>query len=201
MAKAAQVVRFHRSVRGLADPAQLDEVTSLLVESARGDDGLSERQLATAIRHAGEVLRPDRLVEHDAELRRAHRSLVKVAGPLGLSRYTLVLDEEGAAVVDAAVDALARPRPDADTGEHDPRTPATRRADALLDLVARAVSAPDGVPRQAKTSLVVTVELDVLRGERRGSGRHARRRSADARHRAPAGVRRRGGSRRPRYPR
>jgi hypothetical protein len=116
------------------------------------------------------VLRPDRLVEHDADLRRAHRSLVKTPGPLGLSRYTLVLDEEGAAIVDAAVDALARPRPDADTGEHDQRTPAARRADALLDLVSRAVSAPAGVPRQAKTSLVVTIGLDVLTGRRRGTG-------------------------------
>ena len=119
-------------------------------------------------------MRPDRLVEHDADLRRAHRSLVKGPGPLGLSRYTLILDEEGAAILDTAVDALAKPRPDtdtgADTGVHDPRTAQARRADALLDLVSRAVGAPDGVPRQAKTSLVVTIGLDVLQGRCRGAG-------------------------------
>ena len=168
--KAAQIVRFHHSIRGMADPDQLEEVTGVLLHSARGVDGLVEKGLAAAVRHAGQVMRPDRLVEHDADLRRAHRSLVRGPGPLGLSRYTLILDEEGAAIVDAAVDALAAPRRDADTGEHDPRTPAARRADALLDLVTRAVGAPDGVPRQAKTSLVVTIGLDVLAGSCRGAG-------------------------------
>ncbi len=170
VSKAAQIVRFHRSVRGLADPDQLAEVTAILVRSARGHDGLPERDLATAARRAADGLRPDRLVEHDADLRRAHRSLVKGPGPLGLSRYSLLLDDEGAAIVDAAVDALAKPSPDPDTAEPDPRTPAARRADALLDLVARAVGAPDGVPRQAKTSLVVTIDLDALRGRRSGTG-------------------------------
>jgi hypothetical protein len=168
--KAAQLVRFHHSIRGMADPGELEEVTGLLLRSARGADGLVEKALATALRHAGQVMRPDRLVEHDADIRRAHRSLVKAPGPLGLSRYTLVLDEEGAAILDTAVDALAKPRPDADTGVHDPRTPQARRADALLDLVTRAVGAPEGVPRQSKTSLVVTIGLDVLQGECRGAG-------------------------------
>ncbi|MEO5981487.1 MAG: DUF222 domain-containing protein [Pedococcus sp.] len=85
-------------------------------------------------------------------------------------RYTLVLDQEGAAALDSAVDALARPRREADTGNLDPRTPAARRADALLDLVDRAASAPPGVPRQAKTALVVTIGLDVLTGRCRGAG-------------------------------
>ena len=168
--KAAQVCRFHRSVQGLADPAVLGEVTATLVDAGRGRGGLDERQLAAAVRHAGQLLRPDRLVEHDTAVRRAHRSLVKGRGPVGMWRYTLVLDDEGAAVVDAAVDALARPAPDPGTGERDPRTPATRRADALLDLVTRAVAAPAGVPRQAKTTLVVTVPLTVLEGRCRGAG-------------------------------
>lgn len=110
------------------------------------------------------------MVEHNADIRRAHRSLVKGPGPLGLSRYTLILDEEGAAIVDAAVDALAKPSPDEDTGASDSRTPQARRADALLDLVSRAVGAPEGVPRQAKTSVVVTIGLDVLQGRCRGAG-------------------------------
>lgn len=168
--KAAQIVKFHQGIRGMADPDELESGTAILLHSARGHDGLSENQLATALRHAADVMRPDRLVEHDADVRRAHRSLVKSAGPMGMSRYTMMLDEEGAAVLDAAIDALAKPKPDQDTGEHDPRTPAARRADALIDLVTRAVGAPDGVPRQAKTSLVVTIGLDVLQGRCRGGG-------------------------------
>jgi hypothetical protein len=168
--KAAQIVRFHAGVRGLADPLILEETTATLVEGGRGADGLSERDLALAVRYAADLLRPDRLVEDEAAARRAMRSLVKSAGPLGMWRYTLLLDEEGAAVLDAAVDALAKPEPDAQTHEPDPRTPAARRADALVELVARAVSAPEGVPRQAKTSLTVTIGLEVLSARCRGAG-------------------------------
>ena len=168
--KAAQIVRFHQGVRGMADPGELESGTAILLDSARGHDGLSEKQLATALRHAADVMRPDRLVEHDAEVRRAHRSLVKSPGSMGMSRYTMMLDEEGSAILDAAIDVLAKPKPDQDTGEHDSRTPAARRADALLELVTRAVGAPEGVPRQAKTSLVVTIGLDVLQGRCRGGG-------------------------------
>ncbi|WP_162246831.1 HNH endonuclease signature motif containing protein [Phycicoccus sp. Root101] len=167
--KAAQICRFHRAVRGMAEPAGLAGATSQLVFGARGAGGLSEARLAVALRHAGEVARPDGSVERDAQVRRDHRSLTKGPGPVGMWRYTLLLDEEGAAVVDAAVDALARPVRDEDTGELDLRTPAARRADALLDLVTRAVSAPEGLPRQAKTSLVVTVGLDALQGRCRGA--------------------------------
>jgi hypothetical protein len=169
--KAAQIVRFHKGIRGLAEASGLESATAILLHSARGNDGLSERQLAVAVRHAGDVMRPERLVEHDAEVRRTHRSLVKSRGPMGMSRYTMLLDEEGAAIVDAAVDALAKPKPDHDTGEHDARTPAARRAEALIELVTRAVGAPEGgVPRQAKTSLVLTIGLDALQGRCRGAG-------------------------------
>ncbi len=168
--KAAQICRFHRSIRGLADPVGLAEATAELLGAARGAQGWDERKLAVAIRRTGDVARPDGAVEREAEVRRAHRSLVKGPGPVGMWRYTLVLDEEGAAIIDGAVDALAKPRRDADTGDLDCRTPAARRADALLDLVSRAVSAPDGVPRQAKTSLVVTISLDALQGRCRGAG-------------------------------
>jgi hypothetical protein len=168
--KAAQLVRFNTAVRGMADPHELEQATQTLLESSTGPRALSEKDLGAAVRRTADLLRPDRLVEHEADVRRAHRSLVKGPGPCGLARYTLLLDEEGAAIVDAAVDALARPRPDADTGEHDPRTPAARRADALVDLVGRAVAAPDGQPRQPKTMLTVTVPLEVLQGRCRGAG-------------------------------
>ena len=168
--KAAQLVRFHHGARAWADPAVLEATTATLVEAARGSDGLSEKDLAAAIRHALLVLRPDRLDDDEAEVKRAHRSLTKSKGPMGMSRYSWLLDEEAAAVVDAAVDALAKPKPDADTGEHDGRAAVTRRADALLDLVVRAVGAPEGAPRQAKTQLVVSVGLEVLEGRCRGTG-------------------------------
>lgn len=168
--KAAQICRFHRAVRGMAEPEGLDRATSELLFAARGVGGLSEARLAVALRHAGEVARPAGSLEREAQIRREHRSLVKGRGPVGMWQYTLLLDEEGAAIVDAAVDALAKPKRDEDTGEHDLRTPSARRADALLDLVSRTVGAPDGVTRQAKTSLVVTIGLETLQGRCRGAG-------------------------------
>ncbi|MEO6411140.1 MAG: DUF222 domain-containing protein [Pedococcus sp.] len=170
VAKAAMLVRFHQGVRGLAEPSQLQDATAELLRGARGHDGMPEKVLAVAVRRTADLMRPDRLVEHDAEVRRAHRSLVKGKGPMGMWRYTMLLDDEGAAIVDAAVDALAKPQTDPETGEHDPRTPGARRADALVEIVQRAVGAPDGVPRQAKTSLVVTISLTELRRGCRGAG-------------------------------
>ena len=168
--KAAMLVRFHQGVRGMADPSQLEDATQHLLHGARGHGGMSEKSLAIGVRRTADMMRPDRLVEHDAQVKRAHRSLVKGQGPMGMWRYTLLLDTEGAAILDAAVDALAKPEPDPQTGERDPRTPGARRADALVELVQRAVSAPEGVPRQAKTSLVVTIGLAELQQACRGAG-------------------------------
>ncbi|NYG05767.1 hypothetical protein BJ986_000254 [Phycicoccus badiiscoriae] len=168
--KAALLVRFHEGVRGMADPSQLEEATHHLVAAARGHDGLADRALAIAVRRTADLMRPDRLVEHDTEVRRAHRSLVKGTGPMGMWRYSMLLDAEGAAILDSAVDALAKPQTDPESGERDPRTPGARRADALIELVQRAVGAPEGVPRQAKTTLVVTVGLAELQQTCRGAG-------------------------------
>lgn len=131
---------------------------------------MGERDLAVAIRQTTAMMRPDRLVEHDADLHRAHRSLTKAAGPMGMWNYTMVLDDEGAAILDAAVDALSKPLPDPDSGDRDLRRPQTRRADALLELVARAVTTSDGVGRHTKATLVVTIGLDQLQRRCRGAG-------------------------------
>jgi hypothetical protein len=170
VAKGAMLVRFHKGIRGLADPVQLEDSTRELVRAARGHDGMPEKVLAIAVRRTADLMRPDRLVEHETEIRRAHRSLTKCSGPLGMWRYTMLLDDEVAAILDSAVEALAKPQPDPETGDYDPRTPGARRADALIELVQRAVGAPEGTPRQAKTSLVVTIGLDELQQTRRGAG-------------------------------
>jgi hypothetical protein len=167
--KAAQIVRFHERTRGMAAPVPLAETVTTMVEASRGQDGLSEKQLAVLIRHTADIIEPDRLVESDADVRRAHRSLTKSSGPMGMWRYTMILDDEGAAIVDSAVDALSKPVPDAETGERDPRRPETRRADALLELVRCAVRS-DEVPGRAKTSIVVTIGLDALQRRCRGAG-------------------------------
>ncbi|TQJ51029.1 HNH endonuclease signature motif containing protein [Phycicoccus sp. SLBN-51] len=165
LTKAAQLARFHRSAAPVADPAQLADDTATLVQAA---PDLTEQQLALAIRHAAALLRPEKDAEHLTERQRAARALHKGSGPGGMSTYRVVLDPEGAAILDAALDPLARPRPAKD--DPDLRTPAARRADALLAIIGRGVSAPGAAPKTAKAQLVVTMTLEQLTGAVRGAG-------------------------------
>jgi hypothetical protein len=72
------------------------------------------------------------------------------------------LDAEGAALLRTALDGLSAPRPAAD-GTLDSRSPAQRRADALVELVGRALNA-DTVPASGGTRphLVVTIPWNTL---------------------------------------
>jgi Domain of unknown function (DUF222)/HNH endonuclease len=77
----------------------------------------------------------------------------------GRVRVTGWLDEAGAATVNAALDPLCAPRHDND----EPRTPAQRRADALVevcDLATRTETLPDNGGQ--RPHVVVTVPFDVL---------------------------------------
>lgn len=131
---------------------------TVLVESA---PSLTERELATAIRYAVRLLTPSTRLEREEETLRGARSLTKRPGPAGLAEYRLVLDPDGAATIDAAVAALSAPVPGPD-GQPDLRPATLRRADALVDLVARAVSASDGLPTTDRAQVVVTMSIDQL---------------------------------------
>jgi hypothetical protein len=79
------------------------------------------------------------------------------------------LDAEAAALLDAALDPLAAPRP-ATTGEGpDPRSPGRRHADALVELARRALTGAQtaGGPLPdtggEATTMVLTIGLDALR--------------------------------------
>src|SRR5664279_2424651 len=80
----------------------------------------------------------------------------------GMWVLTGQLDPEGAAYLSTALDPLAAPRGTSIDGS-DPRTPAQRRGDALVDLGRRQIASGDlpdigGVP----TQVVVTMTLDQL---------------------------------------
>ncbi len=93
--------------------------------------------------------------------------------PTGLVRFTWELNQPDAARVRAAVDGLAAPRPtEGEAGEtvRDARTPARRRADALLELVTRAQAADrdgggGGRGLSGSTTLLVTLDHAVLTSE------------------------------------
>jgi hypothetical protein len=197
VAKAAQICRFHTEVKGLADPDQLAGITRTLLDATTGVTGLTGRQLGIAIPHAGRLLKPEKDLANEERVRRAHRALYKSAGPAGMTTYRLILDPEGAAILDAAIDPLARPHThacdDPDCGcrnsngsgrtgegndgggdtlpaEPDLRSPAARRADALLMVIGRGVASPGQAPKTAKSQLVVIMTLESLREGVRGAG-------------------------------
>ncbi|MGW5238814.1 DUF222 domain-containing protein [Monashia sp. NPDC004114] len=227
--RAAVIVRFHQDAVTYAEREHLEGVVDSMVEQA---GVLGAKELRRVVARARVSLRPAEQVEADDARMRAGRSLSRVGRSAGLVEYRLRLDPEGAAVLDAAIDPLARPRPDLDWAERaapyrhpvcghlipepgtsvddsgpdrrageqglagdpdthaglpdwrfvgpacevcavpvaDPRLPATRRADALLELVARAVAAPMGVTRTPRAKVVVTMSHEALAGLVQGAG-------------------------------
>ena len=174
MGKADQLIRFESDVSRVADPDMLAEMLSTLLEGARDTvvpderrrervHGLSERELAVAISSTSRLLKPEKDLESDDERARRGRTLYKSEGPAGMTRYRVLLDPEGAAVLDSALAALAKPVKGED-GEPDPRPAAQRRADALVDIVGRGVASPGEVTTSEKAQVHVTIPLWALLG-------------------------------------
>jgi hypothetical protein len=154
---AVVVEEFERLSPGLVEGAE-GPVLAGLVEVAswgrpRDVRGIRER-LVARYGAAGEFqVEQDRACEH--------RSLSQpFADGTGLFEYTMVVDAEAKATIEAAVQGLSAPRP-AD-GEPDRRPSGQRRMDALLEVVRRGVASADGVGTTPKAELFVTVSLEDL---------------------------------------
>src|SRR5699024_12370261 len=125
----------------VADPAMRAGMLSTLREGARdtvlpaGPDeraservhGMSERELAVAISRTSRLLKPEKDLEKDEERARRGRTLYKSEGPAGMSRYRLLLDPEGGAVLGSGQAAVSQPGRGEDGGPA-PRPAAPRRA-------------------------------------------------------------------------
>ncbi len=117
-------------------------------------------------------LRPALLAAHgadgefQADADTAER-LVSLSRPstdeLGTLTYQLILDPTGAAALEAAIGPLSTPVPGPD-GERDPRSPQTRRGQALIEVCRRATSAGDRPPAGVKATLMLTMSYDDLAG-------------------------------------
>lgn len=108
-------------------------------------------------------------LQHEQDIAGSQRALSAPRDDgLGLFEYTLRLDVEAKIVLEAALSPLSSPQPV--KGEPDLRCAQRRRADALLELVRRAVAAPDGVPAHTKAQLLVTVDYTTLADGLRGGG-------------------------------
>ena len=107
-------------------------------------------------------------LEHEHDRLRRGRALSRPVVDDGLHEYRLVLDPEGAAAFEAAIEALSAPAPceDPETGvvERDLRTSDQRRADALVDIVRAAVGSMDTrAGRGARATLLVSMSYEDLR--------------------------------------
>jgi Domain of unknown function (DUF222)/HNH endonuclease len=148
------------------EPALVDKVEAILVDEARRFEPtilrqLGERVLAHINPGWADARLRGRLAREEKQARQ-RRGLTPSSDGLGGTRISGVLDAEGAAIVGAAIEPLAKPV----RGEDGPdlRTPAARRGDALVDVCRLALAAgglPDngGQPPQ----LNVTVDVDALR--------------------------------------
>jgi Domain of unknown function (DUF222)/HNH endonuclease len=161
---AEQARSIHRVLRGLpksTPPTVVAEVTgTLLAEAARFDP----TDLARLGRRILAHLDPDGPAPDRAERRgRLRRELSWNARDDGTVKLWGQLDADSAATLIAALDPLSAPHP-ADQHGPDPRTPAQRRADALLQLTRHALdSGTLPVTGGQKPHVTVTVSLDTLR--------------------------------------
>ncbi len=167
---AEQAGVIARSVEAL--PSELGEHVSARAEAILLGLAaeLDARQLAILGRRIVEVAAPeaadqalaDALARDEARHRRA-RELRLIDDGSGLTRLRGQLDAESTAILRAALDPLAVPRP-ADADGPDRRTAGQRTADALIELCRRQLAAGE-LPDTGgeKPRVVLTCDLDVLR--------------------------------------
>jgi len=143
----------------------LDKAESMLLDWAADFDPVILGRFGTRILdHVAPQIadrrEADLLAKQDA---RAYRRRAFTLSPVGagLVRLTGWLDATGAATVNAALDPLCHPRLDDPSG---PRTPAQRRADALIDVCTAALRGEVGLPGQGgdPAQVVVTVPFATL---------------------------------------
>jgi hypothetical protein len=105
-------------------------------------------------------------VENEQRRLRSHAFL---SGPQvesgDLTKYTMGLTPEQAAILEAAIGPLAKPQPNPRTGERDLRSTGQRRAQALAEICSQASSADAdrGAPGESDACVYVTVALETLR--------------------------------------
>jgi len=167
--RAARLMRCLRQVRPVTDSDTYDEHIALVLPVA-ADMGYTDADLKRVTDHLVAVALSDAEQEEKAraqrELRGVHESSLADGS---LTRFVVTADPEGAATIRAVLSSpLAAPTPD-DDGP-DPRTATQRRYDALLTIIGRGVSSPDGAPTTSKARLVVTMRYDSLAEQLTGTG-------------------------------
>jgi Domain of unknown function (DUF222)/HNH endonuclease len=148
------------------EPALVDKVEAILIDDAGQFEPTILRRLGERVlAHVNPELADARLrerLDREEKHARVRRGLTLSPDGLGGTRIRGVVDTEGAAIIGAAIEPLAKPV----RGDDGPdlRTPAARRADALVE-VCRLALASGGLPDSGgqPPQLNVTVDFDALR--------------------------------------
>lgn len=149
-----------------ATAAERAEAETLLVEQAQI---LDVRRLQAAALHLRHVLDPDwgdRIADEEEE-QVARREFKLVSRPDGSSRPDGYLDKEATEFLRAALDPLAKPRPEG--GAPDRRSAAQRTGDALIELVEIALRSGE-LPQHAGQPVQIVVSIDLEDLRRRAQG-------------------------------
>lgn len=143
-----------------------------LIEQARVFD---PDALARLGRHLARAVDPDRgAAAEREEARQADRQEFTLTRGLDGRRILRgCFTPESGALIDAALDAVSEPRPATD-GTPDPRSPANRRAEGVLDLVRMALDAPE-MPEAGgePVTVVITTPWTAMQQHRDADARNA----------------------------
>ncbi|USQ78464.1 HNH endonuclease [Ornithinimicrobium faecis] len=173
VSRAEVIVRLTREMTPIATAESLQAVTDLMTGQVETTSLAGMKQVASAVRE--HLVEPGDDEDED-NTKAARRLLRRVGTVAGLAEWQLLLDEEGQAILTAALDPLSAPRPGGDEhGAHqlDNCTASTRRADALLEIIGRGVAAPEGQTQTEKAKIHVTIDKEALAGKVPGGGHTA----------------------------
>lgn len=184
VSRANVIARAVQEFTPIATAESLQALTDLMTDHVETS---TTSELSRIVSRARERLVEPEADDLEQEQQASRRLLRRIGTVAGLTEWQLLLDEEGQAILTAALDPLSAPRPGPEHGPHrlDPRTASTRRADALLEIIGRGVAAADGVPQTEKAKIHVTVDHEALAGKVAGGGV-----AATGEHLSPGAIRR-----------
>jgi hypothetical protein len=164
---AAQGRAVADALNGIEDDASPDEFAEAEKLLRREGGGLNAQQIGRVGRRLRDIFDPDGAEPRDERAWRSRELRITNIGG-GRHRITGTLTDEGAALLNAALDPLAAPRP-AHDGTPDPRSPGQRYADGLVEMASTFLRFGDiaDLPKKRGVSphLHVTVAIQTLKGD------------------------------------
>ena len=152
----AEYDKLAPDLRDDAKPIVLDQF--LIVGADHGPAGVRRLRQEILARY-GEN---DEFEDHQEKCRRLIDLSAGTETSPGVWEYQLTTDNEGRAVLEAAIGPLSAPHPDPGTGDRDPRPVGRRRGEALIEALRRSVTAAQHVPTSPKAVLMLTMEYAEL---------------------------------------